>query len=222
MAREKKADKLARALEVARRMNAHYPEAQCALHFTTPFTLTIAVLLSAQTTDAGVNKVTPELFARYGTPEKMAQANPEDVMRIIHSIGFYRNKAKNCIAAAQMIMTEFGGEVPHTMEELQRLPGVGRKTANIVLNEAFGIVKGIAVDTHVFRIAHKLKFAGPSYDTPAKTEEALLKLYPPEYWKPINHQWVLFGREYCIARRPRCADCFLRDICPSAPKELHD
>lgn len=217
MAREKKADKLARALTVAERMNDHYPQAECALHYSSPFTLTIAVLLSAQTTDAGVNKVTPALFERFGTPQAMAQADPEEIMEIIHSIGFYRNKAKNCIAAAQMIMTDFGGEVPRTMEELQRLPGVGRKTANIVLNEGFGIVEGIAVDTHVFRIAHKLKFASPSIDTPAKTEEALLKLYPQEYWGPINHQWVLFGREYCIARRPRCADCFLADLCPSAP-----
>ena len=219
MAREKTADKRARALAVADRMNNYYGQAECALNYTSPFTLTIAVLLSAQTTDAGVNKVTPLLFEKYGTPETMAQANVENVMGIIHSIGFYRNKAKNCIAAAQMIMSDFGGEVPRTMEELQRLPGVGRKTANIVLNEAFGIVEGIAVDTHVFRIAHVLKFAGPSADTPAKTEQALLKLYPKEYWKPINHQWVLFGREFCIARRPRCSACFLSDLCPNAPKE---
>lgn len=219
MAREKIADKRARALAVADRMNKYYGQAECALNYTSPFTLTIAVLLSAQTTDAGVNKVTPILFDRYGTPEAMAQADVEDVMNIIHSIGFYRNKAKNCIATAQMIMSDFGGEVPHTMEELQRLPGVGRKTANIVLNEAFGIVEGIAVDTHVFRIAHILKFAGPSADTPAKTEEVLLRLYPQKYWKPINHQWVLFGREFCIARRPRCTQCFISDLCPNAPKE---
>lgn len=219
MAREKIADKRARALAVADRMNNYYGQAECALNYTSPFTLTIAVLLSAQTTDAGVNKVTPILFDRYGTPEAMAQADVEDVMNIIHSIGFYRNKAKNCIATAQMIMSDFGGEVPHTMEELQRLPGVGRKTANIVLNEAFGIAEGIAVDTHVFRIAHILKFAGPSADTPAKTEEVLLRLYPQKYWKPINHQWVLFGREFCIARRPRCTQCFISDLCPNAPKE---
>lgn len=217
MPREKKADKTARAIAIAERMNEHYPAAECALHYTTPFTLTIAVLLSAQTTDAGVNKVTPELFARFGTPEAMAQADPEEVMNIIHSIGFYRAKANNCIKAAQMVMTEFGGEVPRTMEEMQRLPGVGRKTANVVLNEAFGIVEGIAVDTHVFRIAHRLKLAGPSADTPAKTETALLKLYPHEMWGPINHQWVLFGREVCVARRPRCADCFIADLCPAAP-----
>lgn len=216
MAREKKADKLARAIAVAARMEEHYPQAECALHYTTPFTLTIAVLLSAQTTDAAVNKATPALFARFGTPEAMAQANPEDVAELIHSLGFFRTKAKNCVACAQMIMADFGGEVPRTMDEMQRLPGVGRKTANVVLNEAFGIVEGIAVDTHVFRIAHKLKFAGPSADTPAKTEKALLTLYPRQYWGPVNHQWVLFGREYCIARRPRCADCFINDLCPSA------
>ncbi len=219
MPREKKADKLARAIQIADRMYAHYGRGECALHYTTPFTLTIAVLLSAQTTDAGVNKVTPALFAKYGTPQAMAQADVEDVARIIRSIGFYRNKAKNCVACAQMIMSDFGGEVPRTMEEMQRLPGVGRKTANVVLNEAFGIVEGIAVDTHVFRIAHKLKLAGPSADTPAKTEEALLRLYPREYWGPVNHQWVLFGREFCIARRPRCADCFISDLCPSCPAE---
>lgn len=216
MAREKKADKLARAIAVAARMEEHYPQAECALHYTTPFTLTIAVLLSAQTTDAAVNRATPALFARFGTPEAMAQANPEDVAELIHSLGFFRTKAKNCVACAQMIMADFGGEVPRTMDEMQRLPGVGRKTANVVLNEAFGIVEGIAVDTHVFRIAHKLKFAGPSADTPAKTEKALLTLYPRQYWGPVNHQWVLFGREYCIARRPRCADCFINDLCPSA------
>lgn len=215
MPHEKKADKLARALEIEKRMGEQYPSAECALDYTTPFTLTIAVLLSAQTTDAAVNKVTPELFARYGTPELMAHADVEDVMRIIRSIGFFRTKAKNCIACAQMILSDFEGEVPRSMEAMQRLPGVGRKTANVVLNEAFGIVEGIAVDTHVFRIAHLLKFAGPSADTPAKTEAALLSLLPRDLWGPVNHQWVLFGREYCIARRPRCADCFISDLCQS-------
>lgn len=219
MPREKKADKLARALTIAQRMNEHYPKAECALHYTTPFTLTIAVLLSAQTTDAGVNKVTPELFEKYGTPEKMAQANPEDISRIIHSIGFYRTKAQNCVACAQMVMSDFGGEVPKTHEEMQKLPGVGRKTANVVLNEAFGIVEGIAVDTHVFRIAHRLKLVPVKADTPSKTEEALLSLYPKEYWGPINHQWVLFGRELCNARKPHCAECFISNLCPSCQKE---
>ena len=118
-----------------------------------------------------------------------------------------------------MVLSEFGGEIPRTMEELQRLPGVGRKTANVVLNEAFDIVEGIAVDTHVFRIAHKLKLVDASADTPSKTEEGLLALYPRDFWGPVNHQWVLFGRETCIARRPHCEECFISDLCPSCGKK---
>lgn len=212
MAPEKKALKIARALEVAKRMDEHYPAAEPALHFNDAFTLTIAVLLSAQTTDAAVNKVTPLLFKKYGTPEKMAAAPLSEVEDILKTIGFYRNKAKNCIACANKILTDFNGEVPSTMEELTSLPGVGRKTANIVLNEGFGIVEGIAVDTHVFRIAHKLKFSFA--DNPLKTEQDLLNLYPKEYWKSINSQWILFGRECCTARNPHCTECFLSDLCP--------
>ncbi|MGI6104859.1 MAG: endonuclease III [Raoultibacter sp.] len=215
MARESKKDKEARALAVAERMNSYYGEAECALVYGgDPFRLLIAVLLSAQTTDKGVNKVTPELWRRYPTPADLAHANPLDVEEILHSIGFYRNKAANSIACAQMILSDYGGEVPQTMEELQKLPGVGRKTANIVLNEGFGIVEGIAVDTHVFRIAHLLKFS--SAKTADQTERDLLALYPRSWWGPINHQWVLFGREFCIARRPKCDDCFINDLCPSA------
>lgn len=215
MARESKQAKRGRAIKVAERMNEHYPGAPSALDYTDPFTLTIAVLLSAQTTDVAVNKVTPDLFEKYGTPEKMAQAHPEDIMNIIKTIGFFRVKAKHCVETAQLIMSDYGGEVPQTMKDLQRLPGVGRKTANIVMNTGFGKVEGIAVDTHVFRIAHQLKFSNAA--TPDKTEEDLLALYPEKYWGPINHQWVLFGRDTCIARRPKCADCFLADLCPSAP-----
>ena len=141
-----------------------------------------------------------------------------DVEDIIRTIGFFHTKAANVIKCAQMVVTDYGGEIPRDIDELQKLPGVGRKTANVVLNEAFGIVEGIAVDTHVFRIAHRLKFAGPSADTPAKTETALLKLYPREYWGPINHQWVLFGRETCIARSPKCGEFFICDLCPSCGK----
>lgn len=218
MPREGKQAKRDRALEVARKMNEHYQQPDCMLHYQSPFTLTIAVLLSAQTTDAGVNRVTPELFEKYGTPEKMAHADPDDISRIIHSIGFYRTKAKNCIATAQMILSDFGGEVPQDINELQKLPGVGRKTANIVMNEAFGIVEGIAVDTHVYRIAHRLRFSNAN--SADKTEADLLKLYPKEYWGPINHQWVLFGREYCIARKPKCDICFVSDLCPTYQKQL--
>jgi endonuclease-3 len=215
MPREPKSQKLERALTVAERMNALYPEAECALHFHDAFTLTIAVLLSAQTTDAAVNQVTPELFKRWPTPEAMAAADSADIAAVIHRIGFYRVKARHCVETAQMIVADFGGVVPATMAELTRLPGVGRKTANIVLNNAFGIVEGIAVDTHVFRIAHRLGFSARTHDTPTQVERDLLDLYPREYWKPINHQWVLFGREYCDARRPRCGVCPLSDLCPA-------
>ena len=217
MARESKKAKLARALEVAARMNEHYPAAECALHYWgDPFKLTIAVLLSAQTTDKGVNKVTPALWERYPTVADLAAADPAEVGEIIRTIGFFRTKAANCVKCAQLVLSEYGGEIPRTIDELQKLPGVGRKTANVVLNEAFGIVEGIAVDTHVFRIAHRLKFSAS--DTPAKTEHDLLALYPREYWGPVNHQWVLFGRETCIARKPKCAECFLADLCPSFGK----
>ena len=216
--REALAKKRERAIEIANRMNAHYGMAECALHWwKDPFKLTIAVSLSAQTTDKSVNEVTPTLWKHYPSAYELAAARLSDVERILKSIGLYRNKSKNCIACAQMIMSDFNGEVPHTMDELTKLPGVGRKTANIVLNEAFGIVEGIAVDTHVFRIAHKLQLARS--DAPLKTEQELLKLYPQSYWKPINHQWVLFGRETCIARHPRCSECFLSDLCPSAHVE---
>ncbi|MEG0322662.1 MAG: endonuclease III [Raoultibacter sp.] len=215
MPRESKQAKRDRALEVAKRMNEHYPEPECALVYGgNPFRLTIAVLLSAQTTDKGVNKVTPALWEAYPTPADLAQATPVEVEQIIKTIGFYRTKAANCIKTAQMVVSDFGGEIPRDIDKLQLLPGVGRKTANVVLNEAFGIVEGIAVDTHVFRIAHKLKLSNA--ETPAKTEVDLLTLYPREYWGPINHQWVLFGRETCIARRPHCAECFINDLCPSS------
>lgn len=218
MPRETNAAKRERAVEVCERLNRRYGPVECFLDHENPFRLLISVLLSAQTTDAQVNKVTPQLFAQWSTPEAMAGASVADVAETIKSLGFYKSKAKHAVEAAQMIVADYGGEVPADMKELVKLPGVGRKTANVVLNEAFGIVEGIAVDTHVFRIAHRLKFAGPSADTPAKTEAALLKLYPREYWGPINHQWVLFGRETCIARNPKCATCFLCDLCPSCGK----
>ncbi|NPD32172.1 endonuclease III [Berryella wangjianweii] len=217
MPRESLASKRERALEVAARMNEHYPDPECALSFWgDPFKLTVAVLLSAQTTDKSVNKVTPQLWERYPTVADLAAASQHEVEQVLRTIGLYRSKAKNCIACAQMVLTEHGGQVPRTMDELVRLPGVGRKTANIVLNEGFGIVEGIAVDTHVHRIAHLLKLSSKA--DPLAVEQDLLKIYPRELWRPVNHQWVLFGRDTCIARRPRCGECFLADICPSAGK----
>jgi len=217
--RETKSARLTRMHDEYDILRQVIPAPACALHFSNPLELLIATVLSAQTTDKRVNTVTPELFATYPTARDLAAANPAQVEDIIHPLGFYRSKTQHLIGLATALDERFGGVVPRTMDELTSLPGVGRKTANVVLNEAFGIVEGIAVDTHVFRIAHKLKLAGPSADTPAKTETALLKLYPRDLWGPINHQWVLFGRETCIARRPKCEECFLADLCPSCGKK---
>lgn len=218
MPRESKAKKQARAIECCQRLGKLYPDAQCALNYSDPFTLTIAVLLSAQTTDAAVNKVTPILFDKWPDAYAIAQAPQDEVEQVLHPLGFYRSKAKHVIECGQMIVGDYSGEVPHTMEELTRLPGVGRKTANIVLNNAFDIVEGIAVDTHVFRIATRLKLT--SAKTPAKAEDDLLTLIPEDMWKPVNHQWILFGRQICDAKKPLCDSCPLEDICPSAHKAV--
>lgn len=202
MPRESMTHKRERALEVCTRMAELYPNAECALHFRDPFSLVIAVLLSAQTTDASVNKVTPVLFDRWPDAAALAGAPLGEVEEVLHPLGFFRSKAKHAVETAQMVTVEFGGRVPSTMEELTRLPGVGRKTANIVLNNAFGIVEGIAVDTHVFRIATRLGFT--SAKAPLDAEKDLLKLIPQEWWGPVNHQWVLYGRQVCDAKKPAC------------------
>ena len=220
MARESLTSKKQRARIIEQRMFDHYGAGECSLDYLTPFQLTVAVVLSAQCTDAAVNKVTPALFAKYPTPLEMAQADVRDIEEIIHSLGFFRSKAQKLIGLAQMLLSDYGGEVPQDFDELQKLPGVGRKTANVVMCEAFKDPQGIAVDTHVFRIAHQLKLAGPSADTPEKTEEILLKVFPREDWLYVNHQWVHFGRDYCVARRPKCGECFLQDVCPSAKLSL--
>ncbi|MGI6591521.1 MAG: endonuclease III [Eggerthellaceae bacterium] len=215
MPRETNLAKRERALEIEERMLKRYGEGECSLDYITPFQLTVAVILSAQCTDAAVNRVTPTLFRAYPTPEALAQADIATVEDIIHPLGFFRNKARNIVKMSQSLMVDFGGEVPNDLELLQTLPGVGRKTANVVMAQAFRNAQGIAVDTHVFRIAHRLRLAGPSADTPAKTEQQLLKVYPKKYWLYINHQWVHFGREFCRSQRPRCADCFICDLCPT-------
>lgn len=217
MPRESKKAKAERAVEVCRRLDNKYGPVECFLDHTNPFRLVISVLLSAQTTDAQVNRVTPELFRRFSTPEAMAAASPEEVAKIIRSLGFYKTKARHCVEAAQAIVADFGGEVPHTMAELTSLPGVGRKTANIVLNVSFGIVEGIAVDTHVNRIAHRLGLSPKTHERePLKTEQDLLAILPRELWGPVNHQWIRHGRDTCTARAPKCDGCVLEDICPSA------
>ena len=216
MPRETNAAKRERAIEVCERLDRRYGPVECFLDHENPFRLVISVLLSAQTTDAQVNKVTPELFRRWPTPEAMAGATPAEIAEVIKSLGFYKTKAKHCVEAAQMIVADYGGHVPADMKELVKLPGVGRKTANIVLNVSFGIVEGIAVDTHVNRIAHRLKLSPKTHEKePLKTEQDLLKILPKAYWRNVNHQWIKFGREICDARKPLCRECPLSDICPS-------
>jgi len=214
MPRESKQSKIARAREVARRMAELYPEADRLLHYSDAFTLLIAVILSAQTTDTAVNQVTPEVFKRWPDAASLAAAEPDDVAEVIRQLGLYRTKAKHCVLAAQMLMSDFAGKVPQTMRQLTRLPGVGRKTANIVLNQGFNIVEGIAVDTHVFRIAHRLNFVPDTADSADKTERELLRIIPKELWRDINYHWVQFGREFCSARVLRCEVCPLADLCP--------
>lgn len=216
MPRETNAAKRERAIEVCERLDRRYGPVECFLDHENPFRLVISVLLSAQTTDAQVNKVTPELFRRWPTPEAMAGATPTEIAEVIKSLGFYKTKAKHCVEAAQMIVADYGGHVPADMKELVKLPGVGRKTANIVLNVSFGIVEGIAVDTHVNRIAQRLKLSPKTHEKePLKTEQDLLKILPKAYWRNVNHQWIKFGREICDARKPLCGECPLSDICPS-------
>lgn len=215
MPRESKKSKVARVTEFCHRMGELYGQEPSALDWHTPFQLVIAVLLSAQTTDAAVNAVTPELFARWGDPASMAAADPEEVAEVIHRLGFFRSKSQHCVGCGQMIMTDFGGEVPQTMDELVRLPGVGRKTANIVLNKAFGIVDGIAVDTHVFRIAQRMGLT--TAKTPLDAEKDLLAVIPRELWDGVNSQWIRHGRATCTARVAKCDECPCEDLCPKRP-----
>lgn len=215
MPRESKKSKVARATEFCHRMGELYGAEPSALDWHTPFELVIAVLLSAQTTDVAVNAVTPELFARWGEPASMATAEVAEVAEVIHRLGFYRTKSQHCVGCARMIMTEFGGEVPRTMGELTKLPGVGRKTANIVLNKAFGVVEGIAVDTHVYRIAQRMGLT--TAKTPLEAEKDLLAVIPRELWDGVNSQWIRHGRAICTARVAKCAECPCADLCPQRP-----
>ena len=199
-------------------LKAHYPDALCSLEYIKDYELLFSVRLAAQCTDERVNQVTPALFARYPTLESLAEADVHDIETYIHSTGFFRAKARDIVAASRMLLDEYGGKGPDTMEALLKLPGVGRKTANVVMCEAFKNPQGIAVDTHVFRIAHRLRFATRNDDTPAKTEAKLLKIYPQRDWLYINHQWVHFGRDFCRARNPRCLECPVKEFCPSCGK----
>jgi endonuclease-3 len=204
----------ASAGEVFSRLRALYPDARCALDYKNPYELLCATILSAQCTDARVNQVTPAFFQRYPTPFDLAQANPADVEELIKPTGFFRNKTRSLIGMAQAVTADHGGEIPRTMDELRKLPGVGRKTANVVLGNAFGLNEGVTVDTHVTRLSGLL---GLSREADAeKIEQELMKLFPTEDWAMLSHLLIFHGRQVCIARRPRCGDCVLAQLCPSA------
>ncbi len=207
-------DRKQHATEIIRRLRREYPDAHCALNHTSPFELLIATILSAQCTDARVNIVTGDLFRKYRGPADYLNVTQTELERDIHSTGFFRNKAKNIQAACKRIIEEFNGEVPKTMGELLSLGGVARKTANVVLGNAFGIASGVVVDTHVSRISQLLGLTQSK--TPEKIENDLSEIVPKKDWVMFPHWLITHGRQVCIARRPKCGECVLADLCPSA------
>jgi endonuclease III len=202
------------ARELLARLKTLYPDARCALDYRNPYELLCATILSAQCTDVRVNMVTPTLFARYPTPHELARADQIELQEIIKSTGFFRNKARSLIGMAQAVVADHAGEVPRTMEALRRLPGVGRKTANVVLGNAFRINEGVTVDTHVTRLSGLLGLSKEK--DPVKIEQHLMKLFPQDDWALLSHLLIFHGRQICVARRPRCGDCVLRQLCPSS------
>ncbi len=212
--RESAAALAERAKSIFDRLRRAYPDAHCALDHANAYQLLVATILSAQCTDARVNMVTPAFFARYPTPEALARASQTEVEELIRSTGFFRNKARSLIGMAQALVAEHRGEVPRTMDELKALPGVGRKTANVVLGNAYGIDEGVTVDTHVTRLSRLLGLTRS--DDPLRIEQDLMRLFPREDWTLLSHLLISHGRQVCIARRPRCPDCVVADLCPSA------
>ena len=203
-----------RAREIYDRLAEHYPDAHCALDFRTPYQLLVATILSAQCTDKRVNMVTPALFKRYRTPAAMADANPAELEELIKSTGFFRNKTRSLLGMSRALTERHRGKVPDQLEELVELPGVGRKTANVVLGNAFDKNEGVVVDTHVARVSERL---GLTRETdPVKIEQDLMRLFPSERWTMLAHLLIEHGRRICVARRPKCEECFLNDICPSS------
>ncbi|MGD8395569.1 MAG: endonuclease III [Candidatus Eiseniibacteriota bacterium] len=202
------------AQKVVRRLARAYPDATIALEFETPLELLVATILSAQCTDVRVNQVTRALFRKYPSAEHYARATQEELERDIHSTGFFRNKAKAIRGAAQRLVDDYGGQVPDTMEDLLRLPGVARKTANVVLGSGFGKVTGVVVDTHVQRLSQRLGLS--AHRDPNRVEQDLMAVLPKTQWVPIALRLILHGRAICRARGPRCDACPLADICPSA------
>jgi endonuclease III len=207
-------DLTAHALEILARLKKEYPDAHCELDFETPLQLLIATILSAQCTDKRVNMVTPELFRSYPDAKSLASADVGELENMIRSTGFFRNKTKSLLGMSAAVAGKHNGEVPSTMEDLVHLPGVGRKTANVVLGNAFNINEGIVVDTHVGRLAVRLGLTNET--DPVKVEQVLMTLIPRDDWTLVAHLLIFHGRRVCLARTPRCESCMLADVCPSA------
>jgi len=205
-----------RVAAILKGLDEAYPDAVCALTHRTPWELLVATILSAQCTDVRVNMVTPELFRRFPTPAAMAKAKLPELEELIRTTGFFRNKAKSIQGAAKKITEQFGGEVPKTLAELITVPGAARKTANVVLGVSYGLAEGVVVDTHVFRIAHRLSLA--KGDTAQAVEQELMKVLPQDRWISFSHQVIHHGRQICIARKPKCEQCNLEQLCHSKDK----
>ena len=212
--RESAAARAARARTIFQRLRQAYPDARCALDHANAYQLLVATILSAQCTDVRVNLVTPAFFARYPTPEALARADRAEVEELIRSTGFFRNKTRSLIGMAQALVADHRGEVPRSMDELKVLPGVGRKTANVVLGNAYGLNEGVTVDTHVTRLSRLLGLT--RHDDAVRIEQDLMPLFPRDDWALLSHLLISHGRQVCIARRPRCPDCVVADLCPSA------
>ncbi|MEW6273099.1 MAG: endonuclease III [Thermodesulfobacteriota bacterium] len=206
--------------EILARLKVAIPEPRCELDHEDPWQLLVATILSAQSTDRTVNAVTPELFRRWPAAEALASAPPGQVEKVVHRTGFFRSKTKAIQAASRMIAEELGGEVPRTMEEMLRLPGVARKTANVVLGTAYGVAEGVVVDTHAMRVAQRLALT--SHEEPARIEEDLRAAFARREWIALGHRLVLHGRYVCLSRAPRCDACPLNELCPSAQLPPHD
>ncbi len=207
-----------RVRAILEKLDEAYPAATCALQHSNAFQLLVATILSAQCTDERVNQVTRTLFPKYPSPEAFACANPRELQQDIRSTGFFRNKTKSIIGASKKIIEEYGGQVPRTMEEMLKLPGVARKTANVVLGTAYGIPSGIVVDTHVLRLANRLDLTRNK--DPKKVEQDLLRIIPQEKWILFSHQLIWHGRRVCQARKPRCQECNLERLCYSKDKTV--
>ena len=214
MARESKRAKRKRAGTIFELLEKEHPDAMTALDHRSPFELAVATILSAQCTDERVNRVTPELFQRFPDPSALASASLAEVEELVHPTGFFRNKSKNLVGMAQAVVGQHGGELPRSLAELTQLPGIGRKTANVILGNAFGIDEGIVVDTHVKRLSVRMGFSKET--TPEKVEVDLMELFPRERWTPLSHLLIFHGRGPCPARKTRCHDCVVAHLCPSS------